>query len=157
LAGNYSEHIKEAALKRSRSIVEHAREGDWIAVRQEWNGVLPDVENGMKELQSEELSQLVSLGGWLRGTQALTALVLQNYSPENAALLRQPVLLGSFAKHLEAMSHRLQAKPIVITMKGGLRNVQPFIAGEAEAPSKSEVEETAKICAKLLERLKASA
>jgi hypothetical protein len=49
-------------------------------VRKEWDGVLPDVQQGMNELQSEQLAQLVSLGGWLRGTEALTALVLQNYS-----------------------------------------------------------------------------
>jgi flagellar biosynthesis regulator FlaF len=70
--------VEKAALKRSRSIVEHAERGDWRGVRKEWDSVLPDVQNGMNELQSEQLAQLVSLGGWLRGTQALTALILQN-------------------------------------------------------------------------------
>jgi hypothetical protein len=148
--------VQEEAMRRSRSIVEHARAGDWVAVRLEWDGVLPDVESGMKALQSEQLSQLVSLGGWLRGTQALTALILQNYSSENAALLRQPILLDSFAKHLDAMSSTLQAKSIITSLKTRLRNVQPFIGGKDGAPSKTDVEETAKICAQLLERLKAS-
>ncbi len=70
--------VEKAALKRSSSIVEHAEHGDWSGVRKEWDGVLPDVQQGMNELQSEQLAQLVSLGGWLRGTEALTALVLQS-------------------------------------------------------------------------------
>ena len=67
--------VERAALRRSRSIVEHAEKGDWLVVRKEWDDVQPDVERGMKELKSDQLAQLVSLGGWLRGTQALTALV----------------------------------------------------------------------------------
>ena len=58
--------VERAALKRSRSIVEHAEKSDWPAVRKEWDGVLPDVQQGMNELESEPLAQLVSLGGWLR-------------------------------------------------------------------------------------------
>lgn len=49
-----------------------------------------------KQLKSEQLSQLVSLGGWLRGTRALTALILQRYSPKGAELLRQPALIDRF-------------------------------------------------------------
>ncbi|MDB6147452.1 MAG: hypothetical protein JWO45_1116, partial [Spartobacteria bacterium] len=56
--------VEQAALRRSRSIVEHAEAGDWTGVRKEWDGVLPDVQRGMNELKSEQLAQLVSLGGW---------------------------------------------------------------------------------------------
>jgi hypothetical protein len=69
--------VEKAALRRSRSIIEHAEQGDWPAVRKEWDGVLPDVERGMRDLKSEQLAQLVSLSGWLRGTEVLSTLVLQ--------------------------------------------------------------------------------
>ena len=59
-------------------------------------GVVSDLESGMIEIKSTELAQLVSLGGWLRGTEALSALVLQNYSPERAELIRQPGLARLF-------------------------------------------------------------
>jgi hypothetical protein len=90
--------VEQWALKRSRSIVDHAESGDWAAVRKEWDRVLPDVHEGMKELKSEELAHLVSLGGWLRGAEAVSVLVSQRYSPEDAELLRQPVLLEHFAR-----------------------------------------------------------
>ena len=49
--------------------MEHADKNEWAAARKEWDGVLSDLEAGMIELKSEHLSQLVSLGGWLRGTE----------------------------------------------------------------------------------------
>ena len=69
--------VEERALRRSRSIVELADKNEWTAARQEWDGVLSDLESGMIELKSKQLAQLVSVGGWLRGTEALSALVLQ--------------------------------------------------------------------------------
>ena len=85
--------IREHALRRSRSIMELADKNEWSEARNEWDGVLSDLESGMIELKSAQLSQLVSLGGWLRGTEALSALVLQNYSPERSKLIRQPELI----------------------------------------------------------------
>lgn len=92
--------VEQWALKRSRSIIDHAESGDWPAVRKEWDQVLPDVHEGMKELKSQELAQLVSLGGWVRGAEALSVLASQRYSPEDADLLRQPVVLAHFEKQL---------------------------------------------------------
>src|SRR5262249_4298655 len=74
--------IRERALRRSRSIMELADKNEWSEARTEWDGVLSDLETGMIELKSAQLAQLVSLGGWLRGTEALSALILQKYSPE---------------------------------------------------------------------------
>lgn len=145
--------VERAALRRSRSIVEHAEKGEWPAVRKEWDGVQPDVEQGMKELKSESLAQLVSLGGWLRGTQALGALVLQNYSAENAALLRQPALLDHFEKQLAAMPDRLKNKPILIRIRDGIQEVQT-LPGSNEGPIQKEmVGQIANIAEELLKDL----
>ena len=69
--------VQSSVMRRSQSIVDLANKNDWPAVRAEWDAVLPEVQQGMKQLKSEQLSHLVSLGGWLRGTSALTALILQ--------------------------------------------------------------------------------
>ena len=64
--------IEKAALRRSRSIIDHATSGDWIGVRKEWDEVMPDVQQGMDQIRSEQLAQLVSVGGWLRGVEVLS-------------------------------------------------------------------------------------
>ena len=73
--------IRERALRRSRSIMELADKNEWSEARKEWDGVFSDLETGMIELKSAQLSQLVSLGGWLRGTEALSALYVRIIRP----------------------------------------------------------------------------
>jgi hypothetical protein len=145
--------VEGSVIRRSRSIVDQARSENWTGVRKEWDAVFTEVERAMKTLKSDELPQLVSLGGWLRGTEALTALVLQNYSADGAALLHQPTLLDHFKQQLRAMSRRTQAEPIVGVMRKGVRDVRPFIAGQ-QSPAKSDVEKLSKICAQLLDQVK---
>jgi len=116
--------VEDRALRRSRSIMELADKSDWVTARQEWDGVLSDIESGMIELKSAQLAQLVSIGGWLRGTEALSALSLQRYSSEGSALIRQPVLVDYLEKQLLAMSSDSQARPIVVKLLDGIRRIR---------------------------------
>ena len=145
--------IERAVLRRSRSIIDHAESGDWTAVRAEWDGVLPDVQNGMDRIRSEQLAHLVSLGGWLRGTEALTALLRQNYSEENARLLRQPLFLDYFEEQLAKMSGNIRHDPAVMKMADGLRQIRATLpAGEVKVPLK-KVQEISKSCTGLMKNL----
>jgi len=145
--------VEKAALRRSRSIVEHAERGDWLGVRKEWDGVIPDVQQGMNELQSEQLAQLVSLGGWLRGTEALTALVLQNYSNQKAELLRQPALLDHFEKRLAGMSDDIRTNRMVVRMREGIEKIRPLVASEDTQISQKKVKEISIVSEELLKGL----
>jgi len=145
--------VERAALRRSRSIIEHAEQGDWPAVRKEWDGVLPDVERGMRDLKSEQLAQLVSLSGWLRGTQVLSTLVLQNYSPENAALLRQRPLLDHFERQLATMKGGLRKRTLLSDMRDGIRKIQMLVASNDAQISKETVKEIASVAEELLKDL----
>jgi hypothetical protein len=145
--------VEKAALRRSRSIIEHAEQGDWPAVRKEWDGVLPDVERGMRDLKSEQLAQLVSLSGWLRGTEVLSTLVLQNYSPENAALLRQCPLLDHFERQLATMKGGLRKRTLLSDMRDGIRKIQMLVASNDAQISKETVKEIASVAEELLKDL----
>ena len=133
--------------------MEYAEKGDWAGVRKEWDGVLPDVQEGMNELQSEQLAQLVSLGGWLRGAEALTALVLQNYSDQKASLLWQPALLDYFDNRLQQMTGDVRENPAVVKMRDGMRRVRPLIASEKSQISQMTVKEMAAIFRECLRSL----
>src|SRR4029453_14690695 len=115
--------VEKSALRRSRSIMECADKNEWTAARNEWDGVFSDLQSGMIEIKSKELAQLVSLGGWLRGTEALSALVLQNYSPNRAELIRQPVLLDHLEKELLGLSSKVKKRPIVTKMVEGIGRI----------------------------------
>jgi flagellar biosynthesis regulator FlaF len=133
--------VEKAALRRSRSIMDHAESAEWSSVRKEWDGVLPDVQRGMNELRSDQLAQLVSLGGWLRGMEALAVLVSQDYSEEDSRLLRQPVLFDYFEQQLAEMNVGLRTNPIVVKMSEGIRKVRRLLgSGDAPIPAKKAAE-----------------
>src|SRR5580698_4573057 len=112
--------VESTVLTRTNSIVTKADSGDWISVRRELDGALTDVKNAMIKLQDAQLAHLVSLGGWLRGTEVLTAIVQKSYSPDGADLLNQPDLLRYFQQRLADMPPRMRNNPLVTKMQKGL-------------------------------------
>jgi hypothetical protein len=142
--------VRGSVLRRSRSITEDASKNDWTAARKEWDGVLPDVKKGMVELKSDQLAQLVSLGGWLRGTEALSVLLLQDYSAEHAELLRQPVLLDYLGKQLAGMSSEVRTNPLIGRMQDGIREIRPLVVNGDVRISKSAIQKISVICEKLV-------
>ena len=142
--------IRERALRRSRSIMELADRNEWSEARKEWDGVLSDLETGMIELKSAQLSQLISLGGWLRGTEALSALVLQNYSPERSNLIRQPTLIDHLEKQLRAMDSDIRARPIVAKLIDGIHTIRSLVESENGPLSEETVRKVHGVCAELV-------
>lgn len=118
--------VKNSVIKRSNSIIANADQEDWIMVRRELDGALEDVKGAMAELSSEPLSQLISLGGWIRGTEALTEVVGKSYSKDGAELLHQPLLLDHFEKRLVGLKPRYKT-PLVTKIQKGVLDIRPFI------------------------------
>jgi hypothetical protein len=142
--------IRERALRRSRSIMELADKNEWSEARKEWDGVLSDLETGMIQLKSADLAQLVSLGGWLRGTEALSALVLQNYSPERSNLIRQPKLINYLEEQLHAMSSDIRARPVVVKLLEGIRTIRSVVESQNGSLSAETVQKVHGVCAELV-------
>jgi hypothetical protein len=142
--------IRDRALRRSRSIVELAEKNEWSEARTEWDGVLSDLETGMIEIKSPHLAQLVSLGGWLRGTEALSGLVLQNYSAERANLLRQPELVRYLDEQLHVMSSDIQGRPIVVKLLDGIKTIRSLMENKNGPPSEETVQKIHGVCAELV-------
>jgi hypothetical protein len=142
--------IRQRALRRSRSIMELADKNEWSDARKEWDGVLSDIESGMIELKSAELAQLVSLGGWLRGTEALSALVLQNYQPQRSNLIRQPALIDYLEQQLGAMNDDIRRRRIVGKLLEGIRTIRSLVETENGPPSQETVRKVHDVCAELV-------
>ena len=119
--------VGKEVTKRTNSILGLADKSDWPGVRRELDGALFDVKTAMMKLDSEPLSQLVSLGGWLRGTEALTTVVGKNYSKDGAELLHQPVLLDYFEKRIAGMKPKFKANPAVTKVQKGLIDIRPLM------------------------------
>ena len=95
--------VSSSITAHAKAITDAADKRNWAGVRQELDKTQNSVQQAMNEVHDEKLSQLVSLGGWLRGTEVLTAVVNKRYSDEGAELLHQPDLLSYFESRLQAM------------------------------------------------------
>lgn len=121
-------NVRNAVIARSKSIIDKADAKNWRSVREELDGALQDVRGAMRELGDDELAQLVSLGGWIRGTEVLTSIVSKNYTPEGAELLNQPELVNYFSRRLDEMRNsRLKREDLVARVRKLLRDIRPMI------------------------------
>jgi hypothetical protein len=124
--------VRKAVIARSNAIIQAADKKDWTECRKELDGALQDVKQAMDLLHDEDLAQLVSLGGWLRGTEALAQVVSRNYTKDSAGLLHQPALLDYFDHRLAHMSPRLRSDEVVAKIEKRLPEIRPLI-GEADS------------------------
>lgn len=121
-------NVRKAVIARSKSITDKAEAKDWRAVRGEFDGALQDVRGAMQELGDDDLAQLVSLGGWVRGTEVLTSIVSKNYTPDGAELLNQPELLNYFSRRIDEMRNsRLKREELVGEVRKLLKDLRPLI------------------------------
>ena len=126
-------NVKKSVITRCKSITDKADQRDWKGVRSEFDGALQDVRAAMDELNDHDLSQLVSLGGWLRGTEVLTSIVQNGFSKDGAELLHQPELVNYFDRCIGSMSPRLRKDPLVARIREVLRKIGPIVSESGDS------------------------
>jgi hypothetical protein len=143
--------VRKAVVRRANSVIEFADQKRWNRVRTELDGALTDVRSAMIELNSEPLAQLVSIGGWLRGTEVLAQVVSMDFSRTGADLLHQPGLVEHFEKQVDVMKSRLRSNSVVGKVRQGLSDIQPLL-GESDGGkiSTKTVKEVATISGRLV-------
>src|SRR5213595_3395748 len=125
--------VGNSITPHAKAIIEAADKRNWSNVRRELDRTQNSVQQAMNEVHDEKLSQLVSLGGWLRGTEVLTSVVTKHFSADGAELLHQPDLLSYFQTRLQAMpDFKL---PIIREIEDALVQVKPLIdVGDRRIP-----------------------
>ncbi|MEQ1860932.1 MAG: hypothetical protein ABMA13_13435 [Chthoniobacteraceae bacterium] len=122
--------VEKKVDERARAIIDGAEKKDWQEVRRELDKAQSDVKSAMVELNSEPLSQLISIGGWLRGTEALTEVVGRAFSRDGAELLHQPALLDFFDRKLGGMPAKLKRHPLLAEVQKGVLEIRPLVGAE---------------------------
>jgi len=154
--------VEREIQSRARAISDAADKKNWNGekgVRSELDGALGDVKRAMTKLNSDALSQLVSLGGWLRGTEALTAVLIdKNFPKDGADLLHQPVLLDYFEKKLAGLKPKYKANPVIIKVNKGVLDIRPLVGlGTDTDVSEKSIKEINAITADLLKAINSKA
>lgn len=130
LAISESLGLAGAVRPHSLSIIEAAGERKWEEVRDELDSTQQTVRSTMDRLRDEELSGLVSLGGWLRGTNVVTFFISESYNEDKAELLNQPGLVAHFREMIGGMGGPSRNSREIRGISSGLARLEAIIGAE---------------------------
>src|SRR5438874_7239684 len=71
-------------LSRSNSINDFAETNQWDSLQEELEATQNEVKHSMQSHSDQDLVILVSIGGWIRGTQVVSGSVAANYDARSA-------------------------------------------------------------------------
>jgi hypothetical protein len=142
--------LKETVLPHTNSILEASKHSHWEIVRVELDKTQKTVRDTMEQRRDAELAQCVSLGGWLRGTEAVTDLIGKNYTSDSAELLNQPDIVRHFQKELKKLASRNQK---LRNMLAGLETIAGVIGTGDEPPNAGGVQTIHTTTAKLVKSI----
>jgi hypothetical protein len=149
--------FKDAVMPHTNSILDSAKKGLWEIVRVELDKTQKTVRDLMEERRDGDMASCVSLGGWLRGTEAVTHVVESHYTADSAELLNQPDIIRHFKKSLAKLKKifpNLQgSQPQVPALIAGLNDVSNVIGTGDEAPSSEGVRAIRVVVAKLVKTM----
>lgn len=119
--------VSDNVLSRGKSINEFAENNEWSALQEELEATQNEVKSSMQSNRDQDFIILVSLGGWIRGTQVVSGSVLENYNPGSAAVLRQPALVSYMQAKIGDVSPELQKDSLVSTVREQLSEIQKLV------------------------------
>jgi hypothetical protein len=132
--------VSENILSRGNSINEFAENNDWDALQEELEATQNEVKSSMQTHRDQDLIILVSVGGWIRGTQVVSSSILQNYDERAARVLRQPALVRFIHSKLNDVSPELRDDPLVKNVSTELTDLEKLLTFPPnKAPSADDV------------------
>lgn len=145
----------KAVRPHAQAILDAADSNDWPTIRKEFDKTQKTVRDSMEQMKDSDLSQCVSIGGWLRGTASVTSVVTKNFSADSAELLNQPMLVEHFITRIERMAADKKNHDAITDISKGLRGILTRMEGAVDGFTRDAVREISKICESLVGEIKA--
>jgi hypothetical protein len=146
--------VSENVLSRGNSINEFAESSEWDALHEELEATQNEVKTSMQTHRDQDLVILVSLGGWIRGTQAVSASVMKNFDEQSARVLRQPAVVSFIHSKLNDISMDLRNEPLVKSVNEQLTAIEKLVAFQSgKATTLDDVRKLNEAVTKLMEEI----
>src|SRR5438477_3671217 len=146
--------VSEHVLSRGNSINEFAEHNEWDTLQEELEATQNEVKSSMQSHSDQDLIILVSLGGWIRGTQVVSGAILESYDAGSAKVLRQPALVGFMQSKIDEISPELRNEPLVKDVSQQLTGIQKLVSFPVgKAPSVDEVRKVNEAVGKVMEEI----
>jgi hypothetical protein len=146
--------VSENVLSRGNSINEFAESSEWDALHEELEATQNEVKSSMQSHRDQDLVILVSLGGWIRGTQAVSASVMKNYDEQSAKVLRQPAVVSFIHSKMNDISMDLRSEPLVKSVNDQLSALEKLVAFQSgKSPSVDDIKKLNEAVTKLMDEI----
>jgi hypothetical protein len=146
--------VSENVLSRGNSINEFAENSEWDTLHEELEATQNEVKSSMQSHRDQDLVILVSLGGWIRGTQAVSAAVMKNYDEGSAKVLRQPAVVNFIKTKINDISPDLRNEPLVKSVSEQLSGIEKLVTFQpGKGPSVDEVRKLNEAVSKLMDEI----
>jgi hypothetical protein len=146
--------VSENLLKRGNSINEFAENNEWDTLQEELEATQNEVKSSMQSHNDQDLVILVSLGGWIRGTQVVSGAIARNYDERSAKVLRQPALVKFMQAKINEISPELRSEPLVKDVSEELTGIEKLVSFPADkAPTVDEVRKVNEAVGKVMEKI----
>ena len=146
--------VSEQLLSRGNSINEFAETNQWDTLQEELEATQNEVKSSMQSHADQDLVILVTLGGWIRGTQVVTGAIIKNYNEPAAKVLREPALVLFMQSKLNAISPELRQEPLVKDVSEQLGGIEKLVSfPEAKAPTAEDVKKLNEAVGKLMTKI----
>src|SRR5881296_111210 len=126
--------VSERLLGRGNSINEFAQNNEWDTLQEELEATQNEVKSSMQSHADQDLVILVTLGGWIRGTQVVTSAIIQKYGERSAKVLRQPALVRFMQSKINEISPQLRQEPLVRDLSEQLNGIEKLVSFPAGKP-----------------------
>ena len=146
--------VSENVLSRGNSINEFAENDEWDALQEELEATQNEVKSSMQSHRDQDLIILVSVGGWIRGTQVVSAAVMQNYDERAAKVLRQPALVNFIHAQMNDVSPETHDDPLVKEVSDQLSGIEKLVSfPPGKAPSVDDVRKVNEAVGRVMEQI----
>jgi len=148
--------LRKEVESHCQAILDAVDRGNWDAIREELDTAESSVRLAMQNLNDNGLAQCVSVGGWLRGTEALANTIGQSYTRDRAELLNQPMLVAHLTEEMRTVQKTARDTPtkeMVIEVIAGLGKVEEQMASAEEGfgPSPAATKQIGSVCGRLVD------
>ena len=120
--------ISQEILARGSSITQFADDNNWPSLREELESTQNEVKQAMESLHDDELVTLLNIGGWIRGTQVVSDVVLKNFSQNTSCILRQPALVDFLRSKLAKLPARTKDTTLLKLVDAGLGDMAATVS-----------------------------
>jgi hypothetical protein len=148
--------ISESVLRRGKTIEDFAENNEWSTLKEELDATQNEVKLAMDEQHDEELTTLVTLGGWIRGTEAVSGWIANNYTDPAGKLLRQPAIIELLRAKLAALPPRTHEDSLVKGLEPRLEMLQEMVSfAPGTSPTAADVKRINDAAADLIQSITA--